>query len=51
MAGPNHIGFIVDGNRRWAKEHGLPTFQGHEVGFNKVLLVKTGNEHRKKLVI
>lgn len=39
MAGPNHIGFIVDGNRRWAKEHGLPTFQGHEVGFNKVLLV------------
>ncbi|HAR40964.1 MAG TPA: di-trans,poly-cis-decaprenylcistransferase [Coprothermobacter sp.] len=39
MADPNHIGFIVDGNRRWAKEHGLPTFQGHEVGFNKVLLV------------
>lgn len=39
MSVPNHIGFIVDGNRRWAKEKGLPTFHGHEAGFNKVLLV------------
>ncbi len=39
MSVPNHIGFIVDGNRRWAREKGLPTLQGHEVGFNKVLLV------------
>ncbi len=29
----------MDGNRRWAREKGLPTLQGHEVGFNKVLLV------------
>jgi len=29
----------VDGNRRWAREKGLPTLQGHEVGFSKVLLV------------
>jgi len=39
MSVPNHIGFIVDGNRRWAREKGLPTLQGHEVGFSKVLLV------------
>lgn len=27
-----HIGFIADGNRRWAKEHGLPTLEGHRKG-------------------
>ena len=31
---PKHIGFIVDGNRRWAKEHGLPTYEGHLAGYN-----------------
>ncbi len=29
---PIHIGFIMDGNRRWAKEHGLTTPQGHKAG-------------------
>jgi len=31
---PNHIAFIVDGNRRWARERGLPTLEGHRRGFN-----------------
>src|SRR3989344_5786505 len=26
---PQHIAVIVDGNRRWAKERGLPVWQGH----------------------
>jgi undecaprenyl diphosphate synthase len=39
MGDPNHIGFIVDGNRRWAKERNLPTFEGHRVGFEKVMAV------------
>lgn len=26
------IGFIMDGNRRWAKERRLPTFEGHRKG-------------------
>lgn len=30
---PRHIGFIVDGNRRWAKQRELPTFNGHAEGF------------------
>lgn len=30
---PNHIGFIVDGNRRWAREQNLPTLKGHYQGF------------------
>jgi len=31
---PNHIGFIIDGNRRWAKKHGLPPYEGHLAGYN-----------------
>ena len=31
---PAHIGFILDGNRRWAKKHGLPTYEGHMAGVN-----------------
>ncbi|NCO10333.1 di-trans,poly-cis-decaprenylcistransferase [Candidatus Saccharibacteria bacterium] len=31
---PKHIGYIVDGNRRWAKSHGLPDYEGHLAGYN-----------------
>lgn len=33
---PKHIGYVVDGNRRWAKKHGLPTYEGHLAGYNAV---------------
>lgn len=29
---PIHVGYILDGNRRWAKKHGLPTYEGHLAG-------------------
>lgn len=29
---PTHLGFILDGNRRWAKKHGVPTYEGHLAG-------------------
>jgi undecaprenyl diphosphate synthase len=29
---PNHLGIILDGNRRWAKEKGLPALEGHRRG-------------------
>ena len=31
---PNHVAIIPDGNRRWARARGLPTFEGHRRGFN-----------------
>ena len=31
---PTHLGFILDGNRRWAKKHGLPTYEGHLAGYH-----------------
>lgn len=34
IAAPVHIGYILDGNRRWAKKHGLPTYEGHLAGYN-----------------
>lgn len=30
------IGIILDGNRRWAKEKGLPTLEGHRQGFERL---------------
>lgn len=33
---PRHIGYIVDGNRRWAKAHGLPAYEGHLAGYSAV---------------
>jgi undecaprenyl diphosphate synthase len=33
---PRHLGLILDGNRRWAKEHGLKPFEGHRRGYLKL---------------
>lgn len=33
---PKAIAVIMDGNRRWARERGLPTIAGHEAGARKM---------------
>jgi undecaprenyl diphosphate synthase len=33
---PNHLGLILDGNRRWAKAQGLPTLEGHRKGYENL---------------
>lgn len=33
---PKHIGYVIDGNRRWAKMHGLPAYEGHLAGYNAI---------------
>jgi len=41
---PNHIAIIPDGNRRWAKEHGFPSLEGHRRGFD--VAIKIGKKIR-----
>lgn len=33
---PGHIGVVLDGNRRWAKQTGASTAHGHQVGAEKI---------------
>jgi undecaprenyl diphosphate synthase len=33
---PRHVGIIMDGNGRWAAEHGLPRVEGHRAGSRAV---------------
>lgn len=47
---PRHVGIIVDGNRRWAKQHGLPAYEGHLAGHARLVeilptLFKAGVEY------
>lgn len=32
----NHLAVIMDGNRRWAKERGKPSFEGHRAGYDRM---------------
>lgn len=33
---PACVGIILDGNRRWAKEHGLASLEGHSAGYDNI---------------
>ncbi len=33
---PGCVGIIMDGNRRWARKQGLPVFEGHRNGYEKL---------------
>jgi undecaprenyl diphosphate synthase len=39
---PSHLGFILDGNRRWARKHSLPEYDGHLAGYNALHEVLDG---------
>jgi undecaprenyl diphosphate synthase len=39
---PNHVGLIMDGNRRWAKANGKTANQGHNKGADVFDVVATG---------
>jgi undecaprenyl diphosphate synthase len=31
-----HLAIILDGNRRWAKDHSLPSLEGHRAGYDRI---------------
>jgi len=48
---PNHIGIIMDGNRRWAKRHGLDVLEGHFAALKNLhSLLEYVNEQQIKCV-
>ena len=49
---PNHVGIIMDGNRRWAAENKKPVFFGHKEGTkNLESLIKKNLIPRMNLVL
>ena len=43
---PVHIGFIIDGNRRWAKARGMRPYEGYYAGYDAVKEVLIETLHR-----
>lgn len=36
---PQHVAFVMDGNRRFARTHGIETVEGHNLGFEALARV------------
>jgi len=48
---PNHVAIIMDGNGRWAKQHGLPRLEGHQAGAENIRpIIKCLNQRHIKYV-
>ena len=44
---PKHVAIIMDGNRRFAKNHNLQKIEGHKSGFDKLVEVSCVYEINK----
>jgi undecaprenyl diphosphate synthase len=42
-----HVAIILDGNGRWANRQGLPRYEGHRVGANRVREIAEESSRRK----
>ena len=43
---PQHVAFVMDGNRRYAKNHHIETLEGHSLGFEALARVCGLNARR-----
>lgn len=39
---PQHVAFVMDGNRRFARSHKIETVEGHNLGFEALARVSSG---------
>lgn len=39
---PQHVAFVMDGNRRYAKNHKIESLEGHHLGFEALARVRHG---------
>lgn len=37
---PQHVAFVMDGNRRYAKNHKIESLEGHHLGFEALARVR-----------
>ena len=44
---PQHVAFVMDGNRRFARSHGIETVEGHNLGFEALARVHSARLHRE----
>lgn len=53
MKALNHVAIIMDGNRRWSQQRGLPSIEGHRAGAERVrpVLEYLGNHGVKYLTV
>ena len=50
-AAPYHVGIIMDGNGRWARERGLPRLVGHQAGVDNIRrILESSVEHGIKVL-
>ena len=40
---PQHVAFVMDGNRRFARSHKIETVEGHNLGFEALARVSFGH--------
>lgn len=45
LVAPNHLGLILDGNRRWAREHGYSVARGHKAGYYNLKTITRAAVH------
>lgn len=38
---PQHVAFVMDGNRRFARNHRIETVEGHNLGFEALAKVRS----------
>ena len=48
---PQHVAFVMDGNRRFAKEHKIEVIEGHNLGFEALAKVRRMPGRRRSMTM